>query len=1282
MKLKVGIFFGGPSREREISFAGGRTVYDNLNQTLFEPIPIFVDSRRNWIHLDWQNIYKGSIRDFFPPVQALAPSEHNFQVYLESLGQLSVDQEVELIKQVGQPISVDEVKELIDLAFLALHGEYGEDGQIQQLLGEAGIPYTGSGVAASRIGMNKAVQKGLMAEKGFASPTVKALKKAEWLTANVHTLYEEAGAAIGFPLVIRPANQGSSIGVSIIDEEDGLEAFERAVNRAFFRELIPLDEWQDRNDYERVEYVRLLADIRDGLGFPLTAQLGGQQEVIHHPEALLDFLNKQMAEAEHLSQVFVLDAHQTEEDVILESFIRGKEFSCIVVRTEDGSAIALPPTEIVKGGEVFDYRSKYMPGLSRKETPIKLPDDQIEMIRRECERLFTQLGFQVYARIDGFFTDDAEIFLNDPNTTSGMLPSSFFFHQAAEIGLNPSQFLTFIIRTSLQERLLEQPEQEQWRGLLQQLDQSVEALQRAAGNRSRIAVILGGYSFERHISVESGRNIFEKLASSSTYEPLPVFLTGDAAQQKLYQLPINLLLKDNADDIRDKIANWQSHPLLEKIRRECAPITEKYASANVVFAPQMITYDQLAERANGVFIALHGRPGEDGQIQMQLEAHGLPYNGSGVKSSSITIDKFRTLQLLARHNLPIAEQLLLSSREFSIDPGGFYRRVENSLGYPHIAKPVDDGCSSAVKVIRDRAQLEAYTQLIFADGSGEELAFRKTLKLRPKEEFPHKQEILFEALHEKGEAVHFLEITGGLLTHYDEQKRVRYELFEPSETLASGEVLSLEEKFLAGEGQNLTPARLASGEYAYEYVLGKVQHTLERAARLLDVEGYCRIDAFVKVFADGTVETSIIEVNSLPGMTPATAIFHQAALAGYQPASFIDEILQFGFERQARKDGRPPLAETAATLQAAETLANEPVKATTATPADITTPAAPLETKAEPQIVNTMDQPSEDESKEQQFGLPFQDKKSEKHPSQAGRRGLLERAKDFLTSSYFLKNFGAMIGFIVLMFFLVNLFLRTYTAHGKTVQVDNYVGLKLEEATRKAGSRGFSVSTDEAPFTLDIPRDEVIDQEPKALSRIKKNRTVYLTVIGPPKKVRLPEFQDFADDFNQYRLKLETLELEYDIKERIFNPDYEANTIEHIFHEGRKYTIDDIRRGVEVEQGSRISFVITKTESDMVRLPSLVCKRYSEAAFLLSTLDLQVGEVIGDVAVLDDAYIWRQTPAFQAGQSILRESAINLYVQDGLPGGCEPEIELIVPDDEPTDEGLDTTAPLDSTGGQ
>ena len=159
--MRIGIIFGGQSREREISFAGGRTVYDNLNKDIFTAVPIFVDSLGQFILLDWQFIYKGTIRDFYPPFEFIPQSTHGFQVYIESLGNLSREERDAIIAKVGKRIEPSDLKELIDFAFLALHGPYGEDGAIQGILDWNNIPYSGSGILPSSIGTNKYIQKKL-----------------------------------------------------------------------------------------------------------------------------------------------------------------------------------------------------------------------------------------------------------------------------------------------------------------------------------------------------------------------------------------------------------------------------------------------------------------------------------------------------------------------------------------------------------------------------------------------------------------------------------------------------------------------------------------------------------------------------------------------------------------------------------------------------------------------------------------------------------------------------------------------------------------------------------------------------------------------------------------------------------------------------------------------------------------------------------------------------------------------------------------------------------------
>ncbi len=896
MKLKVGIVFGGFSREREISFAGGRTVYDNLNKSIFEPIPLFVDSFGNFILLNWEFIYKGSIRDFYPPVDFIPSSSDEFQIYSESLGELSSAQQENIINSIGKKIKLEDLSKSIDFAFLCLHGPYGEDGRIQGMFEYLGIPYSGSGVLSSAIGINKAVQKQLMKVAGFDGPNFFSILKNDFSNEKTKFFYQQTKKNIGFPCVVKPANQGSSIGITILNNDDET-LFARALENAFFVRTLKNENWKSLNEKQKIEFIRNLTDIRDGIGIPVNLTVNNKTETVHHPEVLL-------AKIDYAFKVgfddLYLESLDSESEVLIEGFIQGKEFSCIVIRNDDFSPVALPPTEIRKGKELFDYRSKYLPGLSRKITPIDLPYDDIQKIRSECERLFSALHFNVYARIDGFITAEGNVFLNDPNTTSGMMPSSFFFHQAAEIGLNPSQFLSYIIRTSLLERTIDMSSRSKLKSMLKDLDRSIAELKAESSTKIRAAVIMGGYSSERHISIESGRNIYEKLSSSPKYSPFPVFLTGGNDNHQLYQIPINLMLKDNADDIKEKAEHFSVHRIITEIMEKCSKITSKFTDEQSVLSPKNISYHQLAEIADEVFIALHGRPGEDGEIQKQLEIVGLPYNGSGIESSKTTINKFQTNEILLKNGFHVAKHSLVKISDYSNDQNKFIADILINYHFPFIAKPVDDGCSSAVKKIKNESELRAFAALIFRQQEELMAEAASVLNLKLKEEFPRKDQFLLEELIEKKDAVHFLEITGGMLTKLNEAGDCILEVFEASEALSEGDVLSLEEKFLAGQGQNITPARYAKDPKERQRISNIVKIELKKAAEVLRIEGYARIDAFVRIYKDGKVEVIFIEVNSLPGMTPATCIFHQSAIAGYKPYEFIDKILEYGREKKKR----------------------------------------------------------------------------------------------------------------------------------------------------------------------------------------------------------------------------------------------------------------------------------------------------------------------------------------------------------------------------------------------
>ncbi|MEQ9305903.1 MAG: D-alanine--D-alanine ligase, partial [Marinoscillum sp.] len=725
--MKIGIIFGGQSREREISFAGGRTVYDNLNKALFTPVPIFVDSLGNFILLDWQYLYKGTIRDFYPAAEFIPPSPHFFQIYAESLiDQSAIDQSID---KIGKKIHPEELSELIDFAFLTLHGPYGEDGNIQGILEWYNIPYSGAGILPSSIGIDKEIQKHVLNTAGFETPEYSTIKRSDWIDHPDKTI-EAIESSFPYPVVIKAPHQGSSIGVSIAQNQQDLI---NGLNRSFFIQKIDADEWNRKPDAAKRTFLITFTDIREGLGFPVLVD----GHTVAHPEELWLLLDKKSGEVN-------LESPNGESLVLIEQFIKGREFSCIVIEG-DGGPIALPPTEIKKSSDLFDYRSKYLPGISRKITPIDLPDENILQIMEKAKCLFTALHSQVYARLDGFFTDEGKVFLNDPNTTSGMLPSSFFFHQAAEIGLNPSQFLTYIITQSLEARITAGKQIFRLKALRESL---FNAMKQAAGNQAekiRIAVIMGGFSSERHISVESGRNIFEKLSSSTKYLPIPVFLTGDEQAHKLYQLPINIMLKDNADDIKEKVTHVsEAHSVTLQVRQEAQSIINQFASSEATRL-EVLSYDALADKVDFVFIALHGRPGEDGAVQQELEQRGIPYNGSGVESSQLSINKFETNLKLREAGILVADHTLVYQEAYERSKDEVISTILERFELPLIAKPADDGCSSAVKKIKTREELIAFCEMMFRPDPEFLEAPMSVLKLKPSEEFPQKKYFLIES---------------------------------------------------------------------------------------------------------------------------------------------------------------------------------------------------------------------------------------------------------------------------------------------------------------------------------------------------------------------------------------------------------------------------------------------------------------------------------------------------------------------------------------------------------
>jgi len=132
----------------------------------------------------------------------------------------------------------------------------------------------------------------------------------------------------------------------------------------------------------------------------------------------------------------------------VEEYLSGLEFSCIVLGNEELQPLV--PTETATKSEYLTYEDKYMPGQSQKITPARVSEEVLAKIQREVVKAYRALGMKNYGRIDGFLVDGDRVLITDPNSSSGMAPSSFLFHQAADIGLNPMMLFDRMIELALE----------------------------------------------------------------------------------------------------------------------------------------------------------------------------------------------------------------------------------------------------------------------------------------------------------------------------------------------------------------------------------------------------------------------------------------------------------------------------------------------------------------------------------------------------------------------------------------------------------------------------------------------------------------------------------------------------------------------------------------------------------------------------------------------------------------------------------------------------------------
>ncbi|HHY81353.1 MAG TPA: D-alanine--D-alanine ligase [Clostridiales bacterium] len=210
-KIRVGILFGGKSAEHEVSLQSAKNVLAALDRDKYEVVLIGIDKEGKW---HWNQDSINLLNENDPKLIQLSPGQQELAVVPGSDG-------VRIV-----PVHGEGDIGLIDVVFPVLHGTYGEDGTVQGLLKLANIPFVGAGVLGSAVGMDKDVMKRLLRSDGIPVADFLTFTFAD--RENID--YDQVTARLGSPVFVKPANMGSSVGISKAKDRAGFEA---AVDDAF-----------------------------------------------------------------------------------------------------------------------------------------------------------------------------------------------------------------------------------------------------------------------------------------------------------------------------------------------------------------------------------------------------------------------------------------------------------------------------------------------------------------------------------------------------------------------------------------------------------------------------------------------------------------------------------------------------------------------------------------------------------------------------------------------------------------------------------------------------------------------------------------------------------------------------------------------------------------------------------------------------------------------------------------------------------------------------------------
>lgn len=271
-----------------------------------------------------------------------------------------------------QAVKIDAGKSLVeqllqerpDVAFIALHGKLGEDGTLQGLLDILNIPYTGSGVLASAVGMNKLMTKRVLSNEGIPNAPYIVMRQEEVESNTCAGYITQIKQVLSLPVVVKPTTQGSTIGVFFVHQE---------------KDLLPA----------------------------------------------------------------IQGAFKYDSEILIEKMIQGTELTAAILG--DKPPVLLPLIEITSTTGVYDYQSKYTPGMSQHIIPPRLPETTLSRVKEACLSTYQVIGCRGYGRVDCIVDHNGQPFVLEINTAPGLTATSLFPDAARAAGIEFSELIRQLV---------------------------------------------------------------------------------------------------------------------------------------------------------------------------------------------------------------------------------------------------------------------------------------------------------------------------------------------------------------------------------------------------------------------------------------------------------------------------------------------------------------------------------------------------------------------------------------------------------------------------------------------------------------------------------------------------------------------------------------------------------------------------------------------------------------------------------------------------------------------